>query len=412
MALFNFTPEGANDLNGLDCENKESMQLIVKDTFKKYGYQQISTSVFEYYDLFLDIETSIDKDQMYKIIDSNGKILVLRPDATIPIARMAAQLEPEADGQDDRTEPYKKYMYVTQIFRNEDLKVGGKRGFTQAGVEYLGNANPEADAEVIALAINTLLAIGFWDIRVDLGSGDFLNGILSEMNLNEDQESAIASLLENKNFAELEKFLDANQIGGNQKEALLALPFLYGDFTNTIQEAKKIVLNEKMQKCLDNLCEIYRLLEYYGLTKFVFADMGFVSHLKYYSGVIFKVYLGNTGSAVASGGRYDSLLQEFGKQISATGFGMNIDTVYEAACKVNYNYLVKNYLDYAIVCSQQDIDRAINLAKKLRDLNYSVILCADRYVDVLARKIIDSEGVLLKSNDEEINNDQYRFGKR
>jgi len=371
VPIGNFTPEGVDDTNYLDCEKKEAMQAVIRQVLKSYGYQQIMTPTFEYYDLFQNIDTAIDKDQMYKLIDSNGKILVLRPDATIPIARMAA-LSSES-GKD-----YKKYMYFTNVFRSEDFRAGGRREFLQAGVEYMGNANCEADAEVVATAVKALLATGFSNIRVDLGNVNYFNGLLDELNISDMGKGVLRHLVESKNFAELEKFLERIETDDSIKKVVLALPFLYGDFKKTVSKARKIARNNRMHQAINNICEIYDILEAYGYASFVYADMGFVNALDYYSGMIFKVYLGNMGAPAASGGRYDGLVEKFGRKIPATGFGLNIDGIYEAALKEDIWDHGTNKADYAVFCTKDTMAQGIIKAEALRKTGSSVLLYVDK----------------------------------
>lgn len=369
-----FTPEGVEDMNYWDCEKKDALQAILKQALQKYGYQKISTPTFEYYDLFRDIDTAIDKDKMYKLIDADGKILVLRPDATIPIARMAAL-------SSEPLQQYKKYMYFTNIFRSEDFRAGGKREFTQAGVEYLGNPSAEADAEVVAAAVDALLAVGFRQIRLDLGNARYFNGLLEEISLNTSAKVILRDLVENKNVAELEKFLTQVALADPFRKVLLELPFLYGDFAKTLAKAKDLALNQEMNAAVEELYRIYHLLEAYGVAAYVYADMGFVNDLDYYSGMIFKAYLGNIGSAAASGGRYDGLVEKFGRNLPATGFGLNVDAIYEAVLKEELLETVDTVADVGIYCNEATLPQAIQEAQKLRRQGKRVLLYANAQVD-------------------------------
>lgn len=322
----NFTPEGVEDISSIQYEKKDHIQWLISEVFKTYGYKQISTPTFEYYDLFVGIDTAIDKDQMYKIIDTNGKILVLRPDATIPIARMVAT-------HYDNLDEYLKFMYFTNVFRSSDFQQGGKREFIQAGIEYLGNPSPDADAEVIATAIKSISSLGFENIHIDLGQADYFKGLVDELQLSEEIKLSIRILVEKKNFAELGKLVESINLEKKYSEILLELPFMYGNFKEITKKAYSLAVNDTMRKSVENMQKIYEILSYYGFEQYVYADMGLINHLDYYSGIIFKGYLGNIGEPVASGGRYDGLLKKFGKDIPATGLGLNMDLLFEAILK-------------------------------------------------------------------------------
>jgi len=331
-----FIPEGVEDINAAEFEKKEWIQLKIKELFKRFGYKQIQTPTFEYYNLFSEIDSAIDTEDMYKLIDASGKILVLRPDVTIPIARMIAT-------KYDSVEEYLKFMYFTPVFRSSDFRAGGKREFLQAGIEYLGNPNPEADAEVIVTAISTLKNMGFNSIHIDMGQTDYFKGIMKEINIEQNIKNSIRKLIEDKNFADLGHFLDSQDIDDVYKNLLSEVPYLYGDFGEIALKVKERSINETMQNSADNLLKIYRIIEEYGYAKYVFADLGLINHLDYYSGMIFKGYIENYGKPVISGGRYDDLFKKFGKEVPATGFGINSDEIFEAA----EQYQLLDNFDYA-----------------------------------------------------------------
>ncbi len=325
VKISNFIPEGVEDINSAQYGEIEKMQGIIGDVFKSLKYQQIQTPTFEYYDLFAGIDMAIDKDQMYKIIDTNGKILVLRPDATIPIARMVAT------NYDVLDEP-QKYMYFSNVFRNSDFRAGGKREFIQAGIEYFGDASSSADAEVICTAIQALTACGFNQLKVELGDANFFNGLMDSLEDKIDKETKndIRILVESKNSPGLASLLKTLAIEEKYKDVLLKLPFLYGPIDQMTDLAESLSLNDMMRESVEDVRHIYRQIEEKGLGQYIYADMGLVNHLDYYSGMIFKIYLQNTGLIVGSGGRYDGLMRKFGKKIPATGFGLNMDVLFEA----------------------------------------------------------------------------------
>jgi ATP phosphoribosyltransferase len=325
MKMKNFIPEGVEDIDYKKFQQIEVIRKKVEKVFKSEGYKQISTPTFEYYDLFSGIDMSIDKDEMYKIIDSNGKILVLRPDATIPIARMVATNHKYLNGNI-------KLMYLTNVFRSSDFRALGKREFIQAGVEYFGNPSLEADAQVIETSIKALVESGFKQIRIELGDAKFFDGLVDELSdtIDKNTKNAIRKLIESKNYPELSVMLDGMNIDLAHKKILLELPFLYGEFNSIINRAKDLAINEKMLSAVNDLTEIYSIIKANSLDEYIFLDLGLVNHLNYYSGMMFKIYLQNTGKIAGGGGRYDGLMEKFGKKIPAIGFGLNMDVLYEA----------------------------------------------------------------------------------
>lgn len=360
-----FIPEGVEDINAIDYEKKECIQKKINKVFKSYGYKQIRTPTFEYYDLFSEIESAINRDDMYKLIDSGGKILVLRPDVTIPVARMAATKYHDIDS-------YLKFMYFTSVFRSSDFRAGEKREFVQAGIEYIGNSNPEADAEVIVTAIKSLSNLGFDQIHIDIGQTDYFKGIMSELDITYEQKNGIRELIENKNFADLGNYLDILNIDQSYKNLLLEVPYLYGDFEEIANKAKERAINSTMKKAVDKLVEIYEIISDYGLQNYLFVDLGLINHLDYYSGMIFKGYIDNIGVPVLSGGRYNDLFEKFGKSFPATGFGMNVDEILKAANQYNLLSGCQTQKDYLILYDKDKRKWAIEKSMSLREQGYIV----------------------------------------
>lgn len=339
MKLSNFTPEGVEDIHDIQYGEMERLQDAVTEVFRGYGYKQIMTPTFEYYDLFAGIDMSMDKDQMYKMVDSNGKLLVLRPDATIPIARMVAS-------HVERIREELKYMYVTNVYRSAEFRNGEKREFIQAGIEFFGNARAEADAETIQAAIQSTQACGFQEIRIDLGDTNYFNGLLQAIDeslagkaegiamegLEKEIKHQIRTLVESKNQPGLKDLLAQLPIEEIYKKTLLKLPLLFGNLEEILAEAEALALNDRMRESVENIRTVCRHLDD---RSYLSADMGLVNHLDYYSGIIFNLYLKHSGVMAGSGGRYDGLMKKFGRPIPATGFGLNMDVIYEALLKRN-----------------------------------------------------------------------------
>lgn len=328
--IKNFIPEGVADLNYDEYEKMSALEESLVKSFRKSGYRQIMTPTFEYYDLFAGDGVSAGTEDMYKIMDAGGKLMVLRPDATIPIARMVATHHKETD------EPV-KLMYVTNVFRSADFRAGEKREFKQAGIEYFGANSPEADAELIETAVNSLKAAGFADLKTELGDAGYFDGFMEELAkdgrfASKEAEASVRELIEAKNIPGLKKFAEDYNIEESVREVMLQIPLLYGNTEEVLEKASKLALNRTMINAVQNVKSVLaKLSDVSG----VYADMGLVNRLDYYSGIIFKVYLKNSGVIVGSGGRYDKLMKKFGKNIPAAGFGLNVGTLYEASQKTD-----------------------------------------------------------------------------
>lgn len=322
--LSQLVPKGVTDLHAKDFEFQEQILLKWKALFKKYGYKQVQTPVFEYYDLFNEIEGTLDKDQMIKLIDTDGKILVLRPDATIPIARMVAMNYLDSD-------PVQKFSYVTSIFRmNDDSQNVQSREFTQAGVELFGKAGVDADVEIISLSIQALEEAGIEDFTIDLGQANFYKKLIEQIDINEEEDDFIQKRIEDKNFAELKTFVEHLAIDEELKKALRTIPTLYGKPNEVLERAFKIAINDEMTNEIMHLQQVYEKLVELGYERYLSLDLGLINHLNYYTSIVFQGFVNGYGSPVLLGGRYDQLTKQFGYDSKAIGFAIYADRLIEA----------------------------------------------------------------------------------
>lgn len=358
------TPQGVRDELFREYEEKQNMLKGISGIFKSFGYREVATPTIEYYEVFSSIKSSIIKNEIFKLIDKSGELLALRPDATIPIARIVA------NNYKSSKKNYKLF-YNTQVFKMSNEK---KREVTQTGVEYFGNINPEADAEVISIAIKTLIENGA-EFHIEIGNAGYYKGLLEEVQLSDVLESKLKELVESKNFAEIKKFVESLDISEEHREILAKIPDLYGDFTQTLEEAEEYCLNDNMRNAVEDLKEIYDVLADYGYEDHISLDLGLINDLDYYTGMVFKGYVKGYGETVLSGGRYDTLTKYYGQYIPATGFGLNVDdlinaiTVQEDGCDAS-----DKYIDYKINYKKDVRKSAIELAESLRSSGYVVEL--------------------------------------
>lgn len=372
LNIMNFIPEGVEDTGSKQYEIKENIINKIKRIYRSYGYRQIQTPTLEYYDLFSSVQGTINRDEMFKLIDSSGKILVLRPDATVPIARIAANYK--------KYEEHLKLCYVTNIFRIISGENGQKREFTQAGVEYLGSGSKEADAEVIALGIETLIKCGISDFKVDLGQAAYFKGLVKELGIMDDEGKLIRKLIEDKNYTELNEVIKDLNISDTLKNTIIKIPYLYGSPNMVIEEAKSLVCNEEMNSSLDNLKEVYEILRDYGYEKYISIDLGLISHIHYYTGILFKGYINNYGREILSGGRYDNLTKQYGYHMPATGFGLNVDELMEVIEMYGLNDETLVSTDYLVLYNNENRKDALGVASSLRDRGF-IVEC-DKDLDI------------------------------
>ena len=316
------TPEGVRDIYGEEYANKLAIQNILHKQIHLYGYQDIQTPTFEYFDVFgKEIGTTPAKD-LFKFFDSDGNILCLRPDFTPSMARCAAKYFVDEDLP-------LRLSYVGNTFSNTSLLQGKLKETTQMGAELMGDDSVEADGEMIAMLIDALLKTGLKQFQVSVGEIDYFKGICEDLSLKSEQESVIRDYISNKNFFAVKEYLQSENIPEEQIKVIMAIEDLFGSM-DMLEEAGKLSSHPLVQGAIERLKNLYEVLCAYGVEKYVSFDLGMLSSYQYYTGIIFKVYTIGIGDVVVKGGRYDKLLAFFGKNSPAIGFVIVIDDLMQA----------------------------------------------------------------------------------
>lgn len=322
-----YTPEGVQDILFDECSLKREIEGKVRQALVLGGFLEIETPTLEFFDAFSANAELTPQENMFKFFDSQGRILVLRPDITIPVARLAATKLKDS--------PYPlRISYIGNSFRYNELGGGKQKEFTQAGAELLGVDSPEADAEVIALAINCLKAAGLENFQLDIGQVEFFKGLMEETGLSDSDTEQMRVLIDKKDFIGIEELVNSHGIEGELRSLILGLPSMFGS-DDIIEKAGRIASNSRSLNALENLKQVLGILEDYGLRKYVSIDLGMVQSLTYYTGIIFKGFTYGVGFPVVSGGRYDRLVEKFGKNCPATGFSLGINMVMTALQRQN-----------------------------------------------------------------------------
>lgn len=314
--LTNYTIEGFENIQYQGFLALQKIENKLSHLFSLYGYHQVSTPTFEAYDL-LAPEDAIPSDELFKLVNHQGKVLALKPDATLPIARMAAINHHDS-------QEIIKFCYRTNIYRNFASPDIVKKEITQMGVEYFGNPMPECDGEIIALAISSLLVNGIEDIHIDMGHVGFIGQLFDAIGLTGDKRTRLLNLIETKNLGDIRDFLSDEPYDDTIKETILKMPLLYGDPQEVFTEMDGLCLTDGMRSVVAQLRAIYKHLEIIGLTQYITFDLGFTSRMNYYTDLIFKVYVNGWGEPVIGGGRYDDLSARFGIDRPACGFAIDI----------------------------------------------------------------------------------------
>ncbi|OFW47236.1 MAG: hypothetical protein A2163_06105 [Actinobacteria bacterium RBG_13_35_12] len=353
-------PKGLNDLLPGEVLKRRLLENRISKIFTQWGYQEIITPTFEFYEILAKGAGSIMKKEMIKFFDREGNIIAFRPEITTSIARVAStkmQLEPK---------PSRLY-YIGNVFRYDD-KVGNQREFCQAGVELIGVNSKEADAEVIALAVESLKNSGLRKFFIDIGHINLFNGIMQSIKVKEERKQEIKDVILNKNFVLLEKILSIEDIKAKEKEYILKMPTLRGK-EEVLEEAEKIIDNQLSAAALKEIKEVYHLLRDYGLEEYILIDLGIIRDFDYYTGIIFEGYTDYMGFPICGGGRYDNLCSKFGEDLPSTGFAIGIERLATTLEKEDANSLKLGRLNKYLVYYQNNttyFKNALITAEKLR----------------------------------------------
>ena len=357
------TPEGVRDLYGTECENKLLLQNRMHQVLKLYGYRDIQMPSFEFFDIFNKERGSVASKNMFKFFDREGNTLVLRPDMTPQIARCAAKYF-------ENEELPIKLCYLGNTFVNKSSYQGRLKETTQLGCELIGDSSVTADAEMLAMMIEALLAAGLKEFHVEVGQVAYFKGLVNEAVIDSDTEEELRLLIQKKNFFGVEELARGCGLSDSVREALFMLPQLFGS-AEKLDDAKKYVNNAESLGAIEHLKSVYELLKVYGYEKYVSFDLGMLSELTYYTGIIFRAVTYEVGEPVANGGRYDELICQYGKPAASIGFSINVDFVLLALNRQKID-LPSGKLPLMILYRADDAADAIRLADHYRKSGMSV----------------------------------------
>ncbi len=309
-------PSGMQDTLPGECVRKRQLEQRLRQLFILEGYQEIETPILEYYDALDDRTYGFRPEHLWKTFDAQARILAVRPDSTIPAARMAAGRLAEA--------PLPlRLCYVQSATKMASETSSLLCEETQAGVELMGEGSAQADAEVIALAIHALNQAGLKDFQIELGQAQFVTGFLQEAGLTPEQSAVMSGLTAKKSALDMQLYLEKLDVRADVRERLMRLPRLYGD-ASVLDEAEGLTTHPLCVAAITNLREILAVLREYGCEDCITIDLGMAHQANYYSGTIFRGLVAELGQPLLSGGRYDHLLARYGRELPATGFALNM----------------------------------------------------------------------------------------
>lgn len=351
------TPEGVRDIYNSEFQRKELVESRMKEIMRTYGFRSFSTPTFEYFDIFNKERGTVSSKDMYKFVDRDGETLVLRPDMTPQAARCVAKYF--------KNEEYPiRLLYYGSVFVNHSGYQGKLKESTQLGAELYNAGTPEADAEMAALMIDCLKASGLKKFQVVAGQADFFRALVEEAKFSEEETETLRNFIEMKNMFGVEQLLQEKNISNELKEIFMKLSTHFGSI-ESIYSMKSMTKNERAILALQRLEQFYEALCLYGKEAYISFDLGMLTQFNYYTGIVLRAYTHGTGDVIAAGGRYDSLVGQFGKQAQAIGIAVYSDQLLTALQRQGLLEVPKAE-GTLIIYSKAGKEKAIALAGQFR----------------------------------------------
>lgn len=335
----------------------------ILSVFERWGFQEVITPTFEYLEVFSGDSGGEGGEKIFKFVDrETGRLLALRYDPTPQVARLVATTLRH------RSLPL-RLSYATNVFRYEAPQAGRQREFVQLGVELIGLERPEADAEMVAMAVEGCQALGLRRFQIDVGQIEYVRGLLDALRVGPDQRPQLVSAVGRKDAFELDMLLREVDADQKAKQAVLDLPTLYGG-KEIMARAAGGARNRRAQEALANLVQVYEILENYGLADRVIIHLGEARGFDYHTGVTFAAFAHGLGVEISRGGRYDNLIGQFGYDCPATGFAFELDRVMEAVAAEG-SLPGAAGPKFLIIDFNPDKRHALRIARILRERGYS-----------------------------------------
>lgn len=324
---YKITPEGTRDLIFEECTVRREVESKVSDIFKQRGFSEVITPEIEFLDVFTLKEHDISTQSMYKLSDRKGRLIALRPDSTMPIARIVAT----------RLKNYLlpiRLCYCQKVYQANPSLRGRSDEILQSGIEVIGASNRRSDLEVITTAVEVLNQLGTDDFRFELGHIAIFDRFMESLAIEEEIKEQIRWCIERKNYPALNDLVEQH-LEPENASVLKRLPRLFGG-EEVFDEAIALFHNESITETIEYLRSVYNSLAALGLGDKITVDLGLVNRADYYSGIIFHGYISGFGESVLSGGRYDHLISDFGVDLPAIGFAVNLNAVVSAILEKGY----------------------------------------------------------------------------
>jgi ATP phosphoribosyltransferase regulatory subunit len=356
-------PKGVSDFLPETADKITFIAARIHRVFDLWGFRRMITPLLEFEDvLALGMGEEL-RGKTFRFDDrQTGRLLAIPPDITPQVARIVATR------MHALPLPHRIY-YNGRVLRQAQSQSGRSREIFQSGVELIGLDSPEADAEMVAMAVEVLKDLGFAGFKIDLGQVAFYRGIMEASGLSPAVQRLVQEAISKKDVSAVKSILDAEQVPDRVKEEISLLPRLYGG-REVLDQAYRIAGNERSKRALDNLAQVLEILDIYGVAEHLTVDLGEIRGLDYHTGITFEGFVPGVGEAVCSGGRYDDLTAKYGYPAPATGFAFNIMALLSSLSK-RPEVEASRKRDFLIFNQKDERREALEIAQALRGLGFS-----------------------------------------
>jgi ATP phosphoribosyltransferase regulatory subunit len=322
-------PRGVADYFGGAARARRQAEATLRELARTWGYTEVIPPTFEFAETLATTAGARLAEELYRFLDRDGSALALRPDLTIPTARIA--------GSKLYDQPLpQRFFYAGPVFRFEEPRAGRQREFWQAGIELIGVKSADADAEVLAFAVRALQALDLGASHFTLGHLGYFHGLIAHLGLEPDMAQALQSALDRKSYDDLADVAEALRLAADDRRAVLGLLDLMGSQgTGVLARAAALARNEAMHEAVAELRAVEARLDHYGVKDYFSVDLSDVRGMDYYTGITFKAYTAHMGAAIVNGGRYDNLIAHFGPSRPAVGCAFYLDRLLLARTRRN-----------------------------------------------------------------------------
>ncbi|HLO26576.1 MAG TPA: ATP phosphoribosyltransferase regulatory subunit [Geobacteraceae bacterium] len=356
-------PKGVTDFLPEKADKIGYIEGKIRRVFELWGFRRIITPLLEFQDVMTLGMGDDLKERTFRFDDrQTGRLLAIPPDITPQVARIIATRM--------RGYPLPHRLYYNgRVLRHAESQSGRSREIFQAGVELIGLDSPEADAEMVAMAVEAMQLLGLGDFKVDLGQVEFFRGIMAASGLSAPVRRDLQKAIAKKDSAAVRETLERQPVADSVKEEIAALPRLFGG-REVLVAAEQVVGNDRSKRALDNISQVLDILDIYGVSDYLTIDLGEIRGLDYHTGLTFEGFVGGLGEPVCGGGRYDDLMAKYGFPAPATGFAFNILALL-SALELRPEVEASKTRDFLLFNLKDDRREVLEIAQNLRGKGFS-----------------------------------------